>query len=100
MRLTCGVLGFSPQANYAWLAAPISARDLSDAYLINVLVDAHSGWRQLRIVTVAAPTGRSDIRWLAARTSPSPATPARPVVWRCVTADMTAALISARDGGG
>jgi hypothetical protein len=56
------VLGFSPQAYYAWLAAPISARDLEDAYLINVLVDAHSGWRQLRIVTVAAPTGRGDTR--------------------------------------
>jgi hypothetical protein len=24
VRLTCGVLGFRPQAHYAWLAAPIS----------------------------------------------------------------------------
>ncbi|RFU18901.1 IS3 family transposase [Geodermatophilus marinus] len=42
VRLTCGVLGFSPQAYYAWLAAPISPRELEDAYLINALIDAHS----------------------------------------------------------
>jgi putative transposase len=42
VRLTCGVLGFSPQAHYAWLAAPISPRDLEDAHLINALIDAHS----------------------------------------------------------
>ena len=42
VRLTCGVLGFSAQAYYAWLADPISARDLEDAYLTNALVDAHS----------------------------------------------------------
>ncbi|MGN6089117.1 MAG: IS3 family transposase [Actinomycetales bacterium] len=41
VRLTCGVLGFSPQAYYAWRAAPVSARDLEDAYLTNALVDAH-----------------------------------------------------------
>ena len=33
VRLTCGVLGFSAQAYYAWLADPISARELEDAYL-------------------------------------------------------------------
>ena len=42
VRLTCGVLGFRPQAHYAWLAAPISPRDLEDAHLINALIDAHS----------------------------------------------------------
>jgi len=41
VRLTCGVLGFSPQAYYAWLFAPISQRDLEDAYLTNALIDAH-----------------------------------------------------------
>lgn len=41
VRLTCGVLGFSPQAYYAWLANPISQRELEDAYLTNALVDAH-----------------------------------------------------------
>ncbi len=43
MRLTCGVLGHSAQAYYAWLAAPVSQRDLQDAYLINALIDAHEG---------------------------------------------------------
>ena len=41
VRLTCGVLGFSTQAYYAWLTNPISRRDLEDAYLTNALVDAH-----------------------------------------------------------
>ncbi len=41
VRLTCGVLGFSPQAYYAWLANPVCQRDLEDAYLTNALIDAH-----------------------------------------------------------
>jgi putative transposase len=41
VRLTCGVLGHSRQAYYAWLANPISQRDLEDAYLTNALIDAH-----------------------------------------------------------
>lgn len=41
VRLTCGVLGFSAQGYYKWLARPVSDRDLEDAYLTNALVDAH-----------------------------------------------------------
>jgi len=41
VRLTCGVLGFSTQAYYAWVANPVSERDLQDAYLTNALLDAH-----------------------------------------------------------
>lgn len=41
VRLACGVLGFSRQAYYAWAAAPVSVRDLDDAYLSNALLDAH-----------------------------------------------------------
>ena len=41
VRLTCGVLGFSAQAYYAWLAIPVRNRDLEDAYLTNALLDAH-----------------------------------------------------------
>jgi len=41
VRLTCGVLGFSTQAYYAWLANPVSGRELDDAYLTNALLDAH-----------------------------------------------------------
>jgi putative transposase len=40
--VTCGVLGFSPQAFYKWRASPCSARDLDDAYLTNVIVDVHT----------------------------------------------------------
>jgi transposase InsO family protein len=42
VRLTCGVLGFSPQAFYKWRANPCSERDLHDAYLTNALIDAHA----------------------------------------------------------
>ncbi len=41
VRLTCGVLGHSRQAYYAWLADPISQRELEDAYLTNALIDAY-----------------------------------------------------------
>jgi transposase InsO family protein len=41
VRLTCGVLGHSRQAYYAWLTNPVSKRDLEDAYLTNALIDAH-----------------------------------------------------------
>ncbi len=41
VRLTCGVLGHSTQAYYAWVRQPVSQRELEDAYLTNALVDAH-----------------------------------------------------------
>ena len=41
MQLTCWVLGHPTHAYYAWLAAPVSRRDLQDAYLTNALVEAH-----------------------------------------------------------
>ncbi len=41
VRWICGVLGHSRQAYYAWLASPVSQRDLEDAYLTNALIDAH-----------------------------------------------------------
>jgi putative transposase len=41
VRLTCGVLGHSTQAYYAWLRQPVSRRDLADAYLTDALLDAH-----------------------------------------------------------
>lgn len=42
VRLTCEVLGFSPQAFYKWRKNPCSERDLDDAYLTNALIDAHA----------------------------------------------------------
>ncbi|NNH09174.1 IS3 family transposase, partial [Cellulomonas fimi] len=41
VRLTCGVLGHSRQAYYAWLAEPVGQRELEDACLTNALIDAH-----------------------------------------------------------
>jgi len=41
VRLTCGVLGFSPQAFYKWQAHPVCQRDLDDAHLVNVIRDVH-----------------------------------------------------------
>jgi putative transposase len=41
VAVTCRVLGFSKQAYYAWVAAPVTRRDLEDAYLINAAVDIH-----------------------------------------------------------
>jgi transposase InsO family protein len=42
VRLTCGVLGFSPQAFYKWQARPCSDRDIDDARLTNVILDVHA----------------------------------------------------------
>src|SRR5947208_2575049 len=39
VRLTCGVLGFSPQAFYKWRARPVCDRDWHDAHLTNAIVD-------------------------------------------------------------
>jgi putative transposase len=41
VAVTCRVLGFSRQGFYAWLAAPVSDRDLDEAYLINAAIDIH-----------------------------------------------------------
>jgi transposase InsO family protein len=41
VRLTCGVLGFSPQAFYKWQTQRCSNRDLDDAYVTNAIVDVH-----------------------------------------------------------
>jgi|SRR5680860_583262 len=42
VRLTCGVLGFSPQAFYKWRANPVSDRDWSDAQVLNAIVEIHA----------------------------------------------------------
>ncbi|GAB2968823.1 transposase [Amycolatopsis acidiphila] len=41
VAVTCRVLGFSTQAYYAWKAAPVTRRDLDNAYLINAAYDIH-----------------------------------------------------------
>lgn len=42
VRLTCGVLGFSPQAFYKWRTRPCAPRILDDAHLANAIVDVHA----------------------------------------------------------
>ena len=42
VRLTCGVLGFSPQGFYKWQADPVSQREWDDAHLVNAIRDLHS----------------------------------------------------------
>ena len=41
VRLTCGVLGFSPQAFYKWQKNPVSDRAWVDAHVTNAIVDVH-----------------------------------------------------------
>jgi hypothetical protein len=42
VRLTCGLLGFSPQAFYKWKRRPCSARDWADAHTTNAILDVHA----------------------------------------------------------
>lgn len=41
VAVTCRVLKFSKQGFYAWLARPVTPRDLDDAHLINAAYDIH-----------------------------------------------------------
>jgi transposase InsO family protein len=41
VAVTCGLLGFSRQAFYAWKAGPVSERDLVDGYATNAALDVH-----------------------------------------------------------
>lgn len=42
VAVTCRVLGFSRQAFYAWCAAPVSDRELVDAYATNAAFEVHA----------------------------------------------------------
>src|SRR5699024_4573449 len=41
VAVTCRVLGLSRQPYYRWLANPITAAELAEAYRANALLDAH-----------------------------------------------------------
>jgi len=41
VTVTCGLLGFSRQAFYAWRASPVSERDTVDAYATNAAYEIH-----------------------------------------------------------
>lgn len=42
VRVTCRVLGFTPQAFYRWLEEPVSQRDWDNAHLIDLAHDVHA----------------------------------------------------------
>jgi hypothetical protein len=42
VKLSCGLLGFSPQAFYKWKRRPCSDRDWADAHTINAILDVHA----------------------------------------------------------
>jgi putative transposase len=42
VTVTCRVLGFTPQAYYKWRARPVSARDWSDAHLVDAAREIHA----------------------------------------------------------
>lgn len=42
INVSCGVLGFSKQAYFAWQQRPYSDRDWDEAHLINAIVDIHA----------------------------------------------------------
>ncbi len=42
VTLTCGLLGFSPQAFYKWKRRPCSDRDWADAHITNAILDVHA----------------------------------------------------------
>lgn len=60
VRLTCGVLDFSPQAFYRWRSSPVCSSDIPDAYLTNALVDLHAdnpefGYRGSWLTNLSTP---------------------------------------------
>ncbi len=59
VRLTCGMLGHSRQAYYAWLSSPVSQRDLEDAYLTNALINAHGDDPEFGYRFLADEVGRA-----------------------------------------
>jgi transposase InsO family protein len=42
VKVTCRVLGFSPQAFYKWRANPVSVREWSDAHLVDAALTVHA----------------------------------------------------------
>jgi putative transposase len=61
VRLTCGVLGFSTQGYYGWVANPVCRRDLEDAYVTNALLDAHGNDPAFGYRFLADELGRAGV---------------------------------------
>ena len=61
VKLTCRVLGFSPQAFYKWKANPITDRDWHDAHLINAAMDIHAANPTFGYRLIADELGDQDV---------------------------------------
>ncbi len=59
VTVTCRVLKLARQPYYRWLAAPIGARELEEAYLANVLFDAHRDDPEFGYRLLADEAGRA-----------------------------------------
>lgn len=60
VAVTCRVLKLARQPYYRWLAEPVAAGELAEAYRANALFDAHRDDRRVRL---PVPRRRSDKRW-------------------------------------
>jgi transposase InsO family protein len=58
VRVVCRVLKVSPSSYYEWRSRPASARDVEDAYLIEVIRDVHTKSRQ----TYGSPRVHAELR--------------------------------------
>ena len=60
--VTCRVLKLARQPYYRWLAAPVGARELEEAYLANVLFDAHQDDPEFGHRLLADEAARAGLR--------------------------------------
>ena len=65
VRLTCGVLGFSPQAFYKWQARPVCDRDWDDAHLTNAIIDVHADDPEFGYRFIADELDAAGHRWVS-----------------------------------
>ena len=61
VTVTCRVLKLARQPYYRWLAAPIGARELEEAYLANALFDAHRDDPEFGYRLLADEVGRAGL---------------------------------------
>lgn len=61
VTVTCRVLKLARQPYYRWLAAPIGARELEEAYLANALFDAHRDDPEFGYRLLADEAGRAGL---------------------------------------
>jgi hypothetical protein len=67
--VTCRVLKFSRQGYCAWLADPVSDRDLQDAYLTHAALELHEGAPEFRVSAVARVLAPLGLRLSPAKTT-------------------------------